>query len=94
MRILRAIGNHRVIDFILRELEIPVGKTHLPLFLEVNVSCNGLKRFLIDWMQIISAKCDENSDLAAMFFLAAPVLSHKQHKGPQEVPSTYHHSGR
>lgn len=63
MRILRAIDNNHVIDFILRELEIPVGKTHSPLFLEVNVSCNGLKRFLIDWMQIISAKCDENSDL-------------------------------
>lgn len=94
MRILRAIDNHHVIDFILREFGIPVGKTHLPLFLEVTVSCNGLKRFLIDWMQIISAKCDGNRDLAGTFFLAAPVLSHKQHEGPQEVPSTYHHSGR
>lgn len=56
MKILRAIDNHRVIDFIPRELEIPVGKTHLPLFLEVKVFCHGLKRFLIDWMQIISAK--------------------------------------
>lgn len=56
MGILRAIYSHCVIGFIFRLLEIPVGKTHLSLFLEVNIFCNGLKGLLIDWMEIISEK--------------------------------------
>lgn len=35
---------------------MPVGKTHLPLFLEASVSCKGLKAFLINWMHITSEK--------------------------------------
>lgn len=57
MRILRAIDNHSIIVFIFRYLEIPVGKTHLPLFEEVNFFfCNVLKGFLVDGMEIISEK--------------------------------------
>lgn len=62
--------SHCVIGFIFRELEILVGNTHLPLFLEVNVSCNGLKGLFLDWMEIISEKRDENSDLAATYLLS------------------------
>ena len=55
-RIFRTIDFHCKTGFTFRYLETPAGKTHLPLFLEVNFFfffCSVLKGFLINWMEII-----------------------------------------
>ena len=53
MKIFITIDYHCITGFAFRYLEIPAGKTHLPLFLEFFYFCSGLKGFLINWMEII-----------------------------------------